>query len=148
MSDYIFVYGTLKRGGVNERLMDGTHYVADGMIRCAALLNMPGFPGLLLGKCPEDMYAKGEVYKIDGAEDFGVSAEERDRVLATLDFLEQEGRIYKRVILPVVPTVPGPLLDVSGNINCWTYVLLMDLPPSRLVRDGNWEMGDDIQCLK
>ncbi len=100
MSDYIFVYGTLKRGGVNERLMAGTKYVTDGMITCAALLNMPGFPGLLLGKCPEDMYAQGEVYKID--------AEASGRVLERLDFLEQEGRIYKRIIVPVVPTVHVP----------------------------------------
>ena len=32
MSEYVFVYGTLKRGGINERLMEGTEYIADGVI--------------------------------------------------------------------------------------------------------------------
>ncbi len=149
MSDYVFVYGTLKRGGINERLMEGTDYVADGVISNAGLLNMPGFPGLLLGNCPEDMYARGEIYKI---EDPGVHepafAYNMNRVLATLDHLEQEGKLYKRIIIPVVPTPRGTISDRVPFINCWAYVLLMDLPPHRLVRGGNWEMGDDVECLK
>ncbi len=135
MSEYVFVYGTLKRGGINERLMEGTEYIADGVIPNAGLLVMPGYPGLLLGKCPEDMYAKGEIYEIY-----------RSYVLDTLDHLEQEGILYKRVMVPVNLIDPDPTL--SASLMCWAYILLMDLPPHRFVQGGNWEMGDDVECLK
>ncbi len=148
MSEYVFVYGTLKRGGINERLMEGTEYVADGVIPNAGLLAMPGYPGLLLGKCPEDMYARGEIYRIEGTELYESSASmNRDRVLATLDTLEQEGLLYKRVVVPVLPIAPDESLDADRKFMCWAYILLMDLPPHRLIRGGNWEMGDDIECL-
>jgi len=122
MSEYVFVYGTLKRGELNERLMEGSEYVADGMVTNAGLLNMPGFPGLLLGRCPEELYAQGEVYEIY-----------HSYVLDTLDALESEGRMYKRIKVPVELDRTFPTM-LPKSLVCWTYVLLMDLPPDRLVR--------------
>ena len=81
------------------------------------------------------MFAKGEIYKI----------EDRQRVFKRLDHLEQAGRIYKRVRVPVTPAI---VTGINKYINCWAYILLMDLPPHRLVRNGNWEMGDDVECSK
>lgn len=128
MSKYVFVYGTLKRGEINERLMDnGTTYVADGVIENAGLVSMGYFPGLVLGQCPSSYYAQGEVYEMS-----------HPSVLDTLDHLESEGRLYKRIIVPVKTK--------NMTILCWAYVLLMNLPPDRLVINGNWTIKD-TPCL-
>ena len=91
MSKYVFVYGTLKRGEINERLMDGTKFITTGTIANAGLVSTGYFPGLVLGKCPPSCYARGEVYEIY-----------RSYVLPTLDHLESEGRLFKRVVVPVM----------------------------------------------
>ena len=120
MSKYVFVYGTLKKGEINERLMDnGTTYVADGVIENAGLVSMGYFPGMVLGACHPCFYAQGEIYEMS-----------HPSVLDTLDHLESEGHLYKRIIVPVKTK--------DMTIHCWAYVLLMDLPPERLVIDGDW----------
>ena len=121
MPEYVFVYGTLKKGHFNSYLLDGSEYIADGVINNAVLIDLGGFPGLALGYGTEENTVHGEIYEIY-----------RPRTLDMLDLLESEGRLYKRVNMSV---------NVIGNqqpILCWVYILLLNLSGALLVPDGNW----------
>ena len=125
MTDYVFVYGTLKRGEPNQTLMCGTRYVADGILNNAGLIDLGGFPGLVLGHCWPKDFAKGEIYEILDND-----------VISTLDRLESVGHLYTRVMIPVA------VIGVPSTLLCWTYILLTKVPEERLVQGGSWSWGD------
>ncbi len=119
MSDYVFVYGTLKRGEHNHRLMDGAEYVCDTHASNCVLVDLGGCPGMIIGSAEPECAAKGEVFKFEDV-----------RVLRTLDQLEQEGSLYKRIMIP---------LYIEDEVRmCWTYVLLYALPFKAIINDGVW----------
>lgn len=70
----VFVYGTLKRGYHNHRLLIGTKFLGVGILHDYGVFNMSvGFPGI---KYSEGNYVVGEVYEVS------------DITLANLDILE------------------------------------------------------------
>jgi gamma-glutamylcyclotransferase (GGCT)/AIG2-like uncharacterized protein YtfP len=119
MSDYVFVYGTLKRGEANHRLLAGAEYVCDARASNCVLVDLGGCPGMLIGSSDLECAATGEVFKFDDV-----------NVLRTLDQLEQEGSMYKRIMIP---------LYIEDEMRmCWTYVLLHVIPSEVTIKDGIW----------
>jgi gamma-glutamylaminecyclotransferase len=108
----VFVYGTLKRGGSNHRLMAraaflGTHRTEPAF----RMLHLGTYPGALSGG---GTALTGEVYRVG------------PRTLALLDRLEDVPREYVRVS---IPTPWGP---------AWIYLLRHAPRRAREVRGGVW----------
>lgn len=96
----VFVYGTLKRGHRNHRLLEDSWFVGTGSTVAKFDMINSGFPVLL----PNDdgLCVIGEVFKVD------------DKTLENLDRLEGEGRMYNRKIEKV------NLID--GPVDCAIYI--------------------------
>lgn len=80
----VFVYGTLKSGYGNNRLLQGAEYLGEDIVNGYKMFYSYGtgsFPVIT----EADGKIKGEVYKIDP-----------NRHLRDLDALEGEGRMYHR----------------------------------------------------
>ena len=81
----VFVYGSLKKGHGNHRLLEG----AKSLGRCFIegryrMLSLGGFPGLVQSDKLESMKIVGEVYQIG------------EDQLRSLDFLEGHPKFYER----------------------------------------------------
>jgi gamma-glutamylcyclotransferase (GGCT)/AIG2-like uncharacterized protein YtfP len=102
MSYKVFVYGTLKSGQSNHRLLEGAHYVGQAVtIRPFHLLDNGGFPVVIdERKHP----VAGEVYEVDGA------------ILSNLDRLEGHPTWYKREEVTV------DLGDTGVQETAWMYI--------------------------
>jgi gamma-glutamylcyclotransferase (GGCT)/AIG2-like uncharacterized protein YtfP len=102
----VFVYGTLKQGHGNHRLLAQSKFLG----RCVLtgpfrLISLGGFPGLVeVGESDEDQDISGEVYQVS------------EDVLQSLDMLEGHPRFYTRYKI----TTPYK--------NAWAYFL----PPEYL----------------
>ena len=126
--DKVFVYGSLKKGWVNNRLlMSSTLLQSNAVTKDKyGLLNV-GFPYMIPEhRFPEDMqeeYCKqvqGELYQM-----------KNENTLRALDFLEGEGSHYDR-----------RLILLEDNTECWTYLLLQGAPyeinKCNLTTEGYW----------
>lgn len=92
MSTLLFVYGTLKRGGVNHGQLAGEKFVAPAQARPGyRLYDVGGFPGLVPDPAATFSLA-GELWEVS------------DTALARLDAFEgvPEG-LYRREPLPLAP---------------------------------------------
>jgi gamma-glutamylaminecyclotransferase len=84
----VFVYGTLKAGRSNHRLLATATFVGQGATVKSFRMGDCGFPVLLESKKDRLGCARvqGEVYEVD------------DATIERLDALEAEGRMYRREV--------------------------------------------------
>jgi gamma-glutamylcyclotransferase (GGCT)/AIG2-like uncharacterized protein YtfP len=111
----VLVYGTLKQGHGNHRLLAGSNML--GRVRVEGpfdMLCLGGFPGVvwLDGDDAAEVPVYGEVYKVNEA------------TLHSLDLLEGHPRFYERKKVWV--TLPD-----EKRVKAWMYLL-----PSNFMRDG------------
>jgi gamma-glutamylcyclotransferase (GGCT)/AIG2-like uncharacterized protein YtfP len=110
----VFVYGTLRAGERNHRLLNGAAFV--GLARTEPrfrMVDLGHFPAIVAGGSTP---IEGEVYEVDGA------------MLARLDQLEGHPRFYTRT--------PIPLADGSEAL---AYLLRPTQVEGRpLIASGNW----------
>jgi gamma-glutamylaminecyclotransferase len=104
MSHLVFVYGTLKRGQHNHRLLAKSAYISTATTTGRWRMLDGGYPVVL----PERHKSgagkiRGELYVID------------DQTLAALDHLEGNGLLYLRRKVPVVT-------DGGAIHQAWMYV--------------------------
>lgn len=109
----VFVYGSLKNGKGNHRLLSGSKYLG----RCYVegrhrLLSLGGFPGLVKSDDLEPQKVVGEVYQVN------------EETLQSLDWLEGHPRFYCR------EKVPTPFK------NAWAYFL-----PAEYLNKGYPDVG-------
>jgi gamma-glutamylcyclotransferase (GGCT)/AIG2-like uncharacterized protein YtfP len=125
MTKFIFVYGTLKQGEHNGFLFDGygCQYIGEGVVPGCALIDMGGCPGMVITHCDPMDFAKGEIYE----------AAHIEALLHQLDRLENEGRLYKRVMLEVQTK--------QGSFDCWTYLYIPHIARNNFVKGGNWSLS-------
>lgn len=109
----VFVYGTLKRGFHNHRLLAGTKYIGTDFIR-GTLINF-GLPGVIAG----ERAVEGEIYEVD------------DATLARLDLLEGHPNFYERKTTVTI--------NASERVS---YYELQRVPlgniSDRIVHSGKW----------
>jgi gamma-glutamylaminecyclotransferase len=99
----VFVYGSLKRGFANHRFVARSKFLGPGVTPPRfAMLDLGAYPGVIRGATA----VAGEVWAVSPA------------VLARLDQLEDNGRIYSRELVPIA--LP------SGSVDAWLYVFLLD----------------------
>lgn len=120
-SRHVFVYGTLRRGGINDinRLHPAPRFVSPARVK-GMLYHLGDYPGMTLGG---DAWVQGEVYAID------------PRLEPALDEIEDLGshptdEYVKREIL----------VDVVGDaLRCLVYEINPKYAqPELRVHDGDW----------
>lgn len=132
ITDLVFVYGTLKRGGRNHRLLSGAEFV--GLARTERkyrLIDCGPYPALI-EHAAEPLEITGELYRI--------SASLQPSLLPALDELEDEGVLYRRIVVPVTPLVDA---DDSGAISpasAFTYLWLGRIDRFPLVAGAEWPL--------
>ena len=82
---YVFTYGTLLKGERNHHLISDDDYVCEGIIKGFKMFNLGTYPGIEYG----DGEVLGELYYVS------------DETLKRLDYLEEEGSLYLRIITKV-----------------------------------------------
>jgi gamma-glutamylcyclotransferase (GGCT)/AIG2-like uncharacterized protein YtfP len=109
----VFVYGTLKRGWGNHRLLTGARYLGDARIR-GTMHHLGGFPAIHL---ESDDVVHGELYEVTS------------ETLARLDRLEGIPTFYQRT-----------RVRMSSGSTAWVYVMPPDRLTSReVIASGRWE---------
>jgi len=127
LKEYVFVYGTLKRGGPCEEHLGASKgkYVCDSKIAGVELYLLPaGFPGAVIDPTGVAI-AKGEIWSVE--------------TLLYLDQLEGDGIHYKRFQLPF----PTP----EGVVNAWVYFYLGDLEYAMPLVSGVYPDFEDAENL-
>lgn len=122
MSETVFVYGTLKKGGHNHYLLSDCIPLGEGVTSTSmTLLDLGAFPGVDISR--ETSQIQGEVYKVSSLKD--------------LDRLEGYPRFYNRKL---VATTRGI---------AWIYFL--DKPGrydhSPIINGGYWEADRRLRDL-
>jgi gamma-glutamylaminecyclotransferase len=108
----IFVYGTLKKGFGNHRLIKEARFLGESFIK-GTMYSMGAFPGVVL---KGDNNIKGEVYEVDEGQ------------LFSMDRLEGHPNFYRRT----------PIKTVDGE-DVETYVINSEYIHSRHeVTSGDW----------
>ena len=104
----VFVYGTLKHGFWNNRLLENAEYVGNALIEGLDLFSLGGFPGVVDGTGR----VVGEVYMVDDLE------------LKHLDRLEGNGSFYTREQRNTLLYQTPDGTDKNNYIGeSWVYVL-------------------------
>lgn len=116
----VFVYGTLKRGYGNNRLLDKAKFAGEHILPGYKLYNA-GFP---VARESIGDFCKGEIFEI---------ADDDKSTLRNLDYLEGEGRMYNRVSID-----EENLSLYVGHPNFWHFVEMKQCPKDS---NGNfyWE---------
>jgi gamma-glutamylcyclotransferase (GGCT)/AIG2-like uncharacterized protein YtfP len=85
----VFVYGTLKRGGVNHAWIEAQQFVAEARtVPAYRMYDLGGYPGMV--RSADGISIQGEIWNVDEAG------------LAQLDVLEDTaGGEYERVVVPL-----------------------------------------------
>jgi gamma-glutamylcyclotransferase (GGCT)/AIG2-like uncharacterized protein YtfP len=85
----VFVYGTLKRGGVNHAWLEAQQFVAEARtVPAYRMFDLGGYPGMV--RSTDGISIQGEIWSVDEAG------------LARLDVLEDTaGGEYERVVVPL-----------------------------------------------
>lgn len=122
----VFVYGTLKSGFPNHRVLRGSRFVDDGYTRNRFFFaNLGRFPAILQDEnCTEfknlrKVVVHGEIYSVN------------DSTLKDLDSLEGYPDLYTRKIIPIT--------TYKGTLNCWTYFLNVPLSVEKFINISNGE---------
>ena len=116
----VFVYGTLKKGMGNHRLLEGSGFL--GMGETVAQYGMYVLPGgipYVKGRSGMKAVIVGEVYEVD------------EDALRRIDRLERHPDFYRRRLVPV-------MLNQEEEIRAWLYFLADE------DREGDLFIGGDF----
>lgn len=111
MKSLVFVYGTLKKGQGNHRLLTGAEYIGKDSLKNHVIYSLGGFPGMTVG----DGQVQGEVYEVD------------EVILGALDILEGHPRFYER-----------REVTTDDNRKAWTYYYHHPVKKIHLIQSGVW----------
>ena len=103
MTELVFVYGTLKKGFGNHRLLENAHCLGEAYLPRVIMLDLGAYPAIIAGGKKE---VTGEVYQVDA------------ETLARLDRLEGHPSFYERRQVKVFPLLQG-----VDHWLAWAYFL-------------------------
>jgi len=117
-TQFVFVYGTLKKGYGLHRVLEGSGSLGEGRLQDHFIYCLGSFPGI----SPEGGAGPvfGEVYEVTAD------------VLETLDMVEGEGSLYHRRQVTV---------EVSGAecpVQAWTYIYAGGGLGRERIESGRW----------
>lgn len=112
----VFVYGSLKAGFGNHRLLSSSEFVSTGELDNAELYSLGGFPAVIVGNDS----VSGEIYEVDEA------------TLKALDALEGHPRFYKR------ETHLISCHSMNGTLPCHVYFYQHEVQGDMYIPCGEW----------
>ncbi|OCC14790.1 hypothetical protein DBT_1850 [Dissulfuribacter thermophilus] len=112
--DYLFVYGTLKKGFVNHSYLRGAKFVGKAYTKSKYALYVGEYPFVVKNQPLSNIF--GELYEINEA------------ILSHVDELEEHPDLYCREKVPVI------IEEKEEEVLAWIY--FFPRPRGRLVRDG------------
>ena len=101
MKNILFVYGTLKRGGLNHHYLKGARFIGDAFTKEEYALYISDFPLVVRGHAVSRI--KGEAYEVKWP------------VLNQVDMLEDHPHLYFREEVPII------LKATNRVLNAWMY---------------------------
>ena len=101
--EYVFVYGTLMKNERNHHLINDDDFVDAAKLENYYMFNLGTYPGISKG----EGNILGEVYSVD------------EITLKRLDYLEDEGTLYKKVKVNVI-------LSNNTVISAYAYVYILN----------------------
>ena len=108
----VFVYGSLKSGFGNNRLLESSEFIGDALTLASKfdMISLGGFPGVVSGG---QKRISGEVYSVS------------DDTLSRLDVLESNGSFYTRekTIVHFNYNKTFPAQPVHEPCHVWIYLL-------------------------
>lgn len=135
MKELVFVYGTLKKGKPNHHILDNawTDYVGKATTVGHYRMWCIGFPLIMSVPADYDIFTApvvGEVYAVD------------EQVMARLDRLENNGRMYRRQQIAV-------MMKGSKEHQAWCYHWLLHPQGQVIARDTqgllNWKPVREVR---
>ncbi len=122
IGDLVFVYGTLRRGFINNEatiaFRSGAEFISEGWV--PGLLYSTGWYPALIEEGPGSV--KGEIWRITTT---GVMD-----ILDDYEGLLDEPAEYERVLRRIQTE--------TGEMTAWLYLYLDDVDPSQLIPSGDW----------
>lgn len=116
----VFVYGTLKRGGVLHHHMKGGRFLGNDVVENCTLYMLEWYPAVVHGTSQ----VHGEVYEVD------------DLLLSLLDEVEGEGSLYKRKIV-----------TTRNNRDVWLYFYLGSVDGAERIESGKFDVSNSNRDL-
>lgn len=125
---FVFVYGTLKKGHGNHKLLQTSEFLGQAFLPKAKMLDLGSFPALIPGT-HQDQAICGELYRVD------------DLVLRHLDYLEGHPRFYERREVQIF--AQDEIVKPFKAETAWVYFLSRDSQASYekkcpLIPEGIW----------
>jgi gamma-glutamylaminecyclotransferase len=124
--DLVFVYGSLKRGFGNHRLLANSEFVGTGLTEPRyRLINLGPYPAMI-ESTDDPLSITGELYRID------------EQTLADLDRLEGEGVLYRRIVTTITALEGGACDQRVDTHSAWTYLWMRSPAEHPLWPTATW----------
>lgn len=114
---YLFVYGTLKRGGSRHWILHDFPFLGRARAEGFALYDLFFYPAMV----PGDGVVYGEVYEVS------------DEALKALDFVEGVPVLYRRELIEVV-------FKDGVSLKAWAYIYNNSVKGYPRIESGEWEV--------
>jgi gamma-glutamylcyclotransferase (GGCT)/AIG2-like uncharacterized protein YtfP len=114
---YLFVYGTLKRGGSRHWLLQDFPFLGRAKAKGFMLYDLGPYPAMV----PGAGVVYGEVYEVP------------EEVLQSLDWVEGVPILYKRELIEVV-------FEDGFSLKAWAYVYNGDVKGYSRIESGEWRV--------
>lgn len=127
---YVFVYGTLKRGYGNNRVLGQSRFIGRATTLWPFFMKSAGFP--VLFRTPETANVEGELFEVNS-----------QHIMAALDRLEGVPHMYERSRTIVDCPEIGQQIEAFiylGNRDSWTHIDRM--PDVPVTASGTYVWGD------
>ncbi|WP_424160298.1 gamma-glutamylcyclotransferase family protein [Thermocrinis sp.] len=112
---YLFVYGTLKRGGTRNWLLEGFPFLGRAKAKGFVLYDLGPFPAMV----PGAGLVYGEVYEVS------------EEILRDLDWIEGVPILYRRELIDVV-------FEDGFSLKAWAYIYNGNVKGFPRIEDGEW----------
>jgi gamma-glutamylcyclotransferase (GGCT)/AIG2-like uncharacterized protein YtfP len=115
MKNYLFVYGTLKRGGSRHWILDGFPFLGRAKAKGFVLYDLGPYPAMVSGAG----LVYGEVYEVS------------EEILNALDWVEGVPVLYRRELIDVS-------LEDGLSLKAWAYIYNGSVKGFSRIEDGEW----------
>ncbi len=115
--NYLFVYGTLKRGGSRHWILEGFPFLGRAKAKGFVLYDLGPYPAMV----PEDGLVYGEVYEVS------------EEVLQALDWVEGVPFLYRRELIEVI-------FEDGLSLKAWAYIYNGNVKGFPRIEDGEWKV--------